>query len=430
MENAKFLIDALVELTRQVAVIGDSIELFRYPYLRLVENETQQQISDERRIGADMLYFTLVERVDRLPALIKLPLGHELPRWETDPNNMARRRLLISPNQEAALRFVVNYFVTKNALLFEEGSCRAGAERLVEQGRGAKPVLSRTYLQNLVLMCGDVDLGDGVYLSPVTTKEREALLNSAGHIPTPSPFLSGNDSLLRIRARLDISPESEQVETVTTSQRASNVPYEVVNILRLYADHPVNIVFTTTGPGVRQAPMLPGSDILGRGDFTLDAIKAKELSQLWTTFHASPNHDKVDLAIRRLGGSYSRSDPVDRMLDHWIAIESLLFTKDENAELSFRVALRMAILIAVSGEDRRQVFENCKMSYALRSKIIHGSHTKLRKVEQGKKTLSDVEVETRAYLRRAIIRILSMDHEFDVKDLERNLLDGSFGSAI
>lgn len=89
-----------------------------------------------------------------------------------------------------------------------------------------------------------------------------------------------------------------------------------------------------------------------------------------------------------------------RLVNFSIALESIFST--DNIELSYRISLRVSFLLGNNSAERKEIFENVKGIYNIRSKIVHGSV--LRKKEKDKllKTVEKLEV----YLRASIIKIL------------------------
>src|SRR5207244_3072314 len=53
--------------------------------------------------------------------------------------------------------------------------------------------------------------------------------------------------------------------------------------------------------------------------------------------------------------------------------EALLATSDERGEITYRLRLRAALMLAQGLEERQLVFENIGELYKLRSKVVHGS---------------------------------------------------------
>lgn len=100
-------------------------------------------------------------------------------------------------------------------------------------------------------------------------------------------------------------------------------------------------------------------------DATLAALREYSLAEPRTT---------TDLALHRFALGCSRSEPVDAVLDHVIALEALLLPYDKqtrHADLSYRFRVHGAHWIARPGE-RDAVWRQLGDVYATRSALAHG----------------------------------------------------------
>jgi hypothetical protein len=134
-----------------------------------------------------------------------------------------------------------------------------------------------------------------------------------------------------------------------------------------------------------------------------DLDSARKLRSQLSTF---TDDDRFKLATRRLAQSYRENLPDDRLLDYWIAIESLLLPDGKDGELSFRAALRLAWMVA-EPKDRKALFKKVRDSYKLRSVVIHG--TPLKTAEK------DLLQDTEDFLRRIMQISLHMGHTPDAE---------------
>jgi hypothetical protein len=156
--------------------------------------------------------------------------------------------------------------------------------------------------------------------------------------------------------------------------------------------------------------------VLGKSD-------AAHIIRLWGRLQKSPNVEKISLALHRWSATAERLNDEDKLIDYWIALESL-FTPDSSQELVFRASLRIAAFLGQAPDERREIYDHMRHSYAWRSAIVHGDYRKKRKVtELNKKgTLSEVSIRTRSYLSKAILRVLESDEIFDPDNIESDLL--------
>lgn len=81
--------------------------------------------------------------------------------------------------------------------------------------------------------------------------------------------------------------------------------------------------------------------------------------------------EKLRVPIQRWRRSQAASNGVDLAIDLRIALESLFLDKGNNAELSFRLALRAAWYLGAEGDERTKIFEAVREAYNIGSKAVH-----------------------------------------------------------
>lgn len=103
---------------------------------------------------------------------------------------------------------------------------------------------------------------------------------------------------------------------------------------------------------------------------------------------------------------YNEDERTERMavLNALTALEALL-TNESNAELSYRLSLRVANLLESDDASRLKRFIEMKEFYDLRSKIIHGSASKLSPKLQNRLQTVD---SLREILRRTILSVMAL----------------------
>jgi hypothetical protein len=107
---------------------------------------------------------------------------------------------------------------------------------------------------------------------------------------------------------------------------------------------------------------------------------------------------RFSLAMRRFMEAYHEPVEVDKLIDYWISLESLLLPDGKEGELRFRAALRAAFF-APGTQNREEVFRHAMKSYKARSDIVHGA----------KDTVDHATiVETEECLRRVLCRCLEL----------------------
>ena len=167
---------------------------------------------------------------------------------------------------------------------------------------------------------------------------------------------------------------------------------------------------TSLGPGETNALWASR-----RAAVALDHEAAAQATQLWHRLRASPGRESIQFALRRLRTAASRFRAEDRLVDYWIALESL-FADDAQTEVTYRASLRIAAFIGDTGDERVTLRAQLKKSYDLRCKIVHGS-SKLRASD-----LKEQTQFTKAVLRRSVQRILDKPDRFSAARLDDELL--------
>lgn len=132
----------------------------------------------------------------------------------------------------------------------------------------------------------------------------------------------------------------------------------------------------------------------------LDKPLATELQRLWPLLRAKPD-SRLEPAFHRFELSYDRIDPEDRILDYWIAFESLFLSDgSKDNQLKRAASQRLAYYIEAEGSKRLDVYRAAKKSYDFRSDIVHGNVYDPAEVE-------DSANEVSGYLRRTLLRCLA-----------------------
>ena len=140
----------------------------------------------------------------------------------------------------------------------------------------------------------------------------------------------------------------------------------------------------------------PNQDRLFGELYTFSETDSPKVTELLAALELLEKDGRFALALRRFMGSFEKPFDGDRLIDYWIALESLLMP-ETGGELSYRVSLRGASFITEASE-RKQVFEELRASYDTRSKFVHGDP----KGVVGQHIVSHTE----EYLRRVLLRCL------------------------
>lgn len=110
----------------------------------------------------------------------------------------------------------------------------------------------------------------------------------------------------------------------------------------------------------------------------------------------------LDLALRSFMATYDRW-PIQadsQLIDSITAAEAVIGTE---TEITFRLAFRMAGLLAANASEREEVFKAMKSFYDVRSKLVHGGALKPKHTA----LLKDVSV-LRSYVRRLLAAFVTL----------------------
>jgi hypothetical protein len=156
---------------------------------------------------------------------------------------------------------------------------------------------------------------------------------------------------------------------------------------------------------------------LTSGEVPFLEIFIRELSPLLDSINSpQPEFPQLEMALQLFG----RDDSVDNdVLSALTAFEGLL-TRESNAELSYRLSLRVANLLGNDAISRKQIFKDMKEFYELRSKLVHGSGFELKPKQQIRlKQVADL----REYLRGTLLSIMALYAEGRSREEVEELLD-------
>jgi hypothetical protein len=118
----------------------------------------------------------------------------------------------------------------------------------------------------------------------------------------------------------------------------------------------------------------------------------------------------AEVAFRRFRLADRREHAADRLIDYWIALESLFAKSGETQELRFKFGLRIAHYVGSSRELRLSWFDKMMDAYNVRSKVVHGEGT-TKGIEQAS---VDAEGALREALKRAALEgVLPQPDELD-----------------
>ena len=175
------------------------------------------------------------------------------------------------------------------------------------------------------------------------------------------------------------------IETVTDLLSvASHCPLAIstrhVRVAKWIRDIEPNLTFGSWGGrGYRSEGWWKESDLSGDAEASFRKAIAG-----WAAFQfgSEYEHDALNLALRRLSGSFARIGRMqlqDRILDYAIVLE-ILYRLDRS-ELTYKLATRAGHLLGRTPQERIAIFEKVTEFYDTRSAIVHGpSNKKQRKL--------------------------------------------------
>jgi hypothetical protein len=160
----------------------------------------------------------------------------------------------------------------------------------------------------------------------------------------------------------------------------------------------------------------------------LTEAHAAKIGALFSALRSAKEH-KLAIATRRLNTAYLRRDDSDSILDLAIGLEAL-FVGDSNAEITHKLAMRVAALSAIDAWPQggpTEIFALVKKVYAYRSAVVHGTGDaeKKRVITVGPETKHDAVELGLALLRHAIISLAAHPEFLNAAALDEFLLRSS-----
>lgn len=134
-------------------------------------------------------------------------------------------------------------------------------------------------------------------------------------------------------------------------------------------------------------------------------------------------HVFLGRSIKRFSQSLENENTLDRIVDFIICLESLYSSNEQ--QLSFRFAMRVAIVLGQTPRQKLMLQEFILQIYDLRSKIVHGDE--LPKIElDGKEIDLNYCIENLEKIARNSIHIfLDLINDFDTKEELHKMIDKS-----
>jgi hypothetical protein len=233
----------------------------------------------------------------------------------------------------------------------------------------------------------------------------------------------------------------DSLDAESAERQARDVLREVADIVNFFAvilvPREITAFASADGPtGDREKPLLIGRgrnvrfpNSAPRRLIDLDALFSDDATRLGTRkvfrLLASAKRTSVEgrilSAISWIGYGNSRPRPVEAFVNYLISLEALLLGPQNDRDISYKLRLRCAHVIASSTAARRQVFNRLGTLYSIRSKVVHA----------GIQDVDDTDLsDARFFAQRAALEVLQSRRFAGVQDLEPRFLELALGRGV
>jgi len=259
---------------------------------------------------------------------------------------------------------------------------------------------------------GSIEFSETVQIRRLSDDEKTA---ATGRVP-PIPGLPVGPNLLDMAfSNYAITVDGQIPKNGPVSNQGFKEVDDVLTTLRLYQDAWVGTSsrwFEATTPTFQHIEAFRGSVRsslwMPFGEYQVDGADVPRLIELYEWVAAMPETGPLRTPIRRLNQSYDRPSDEDRLIDYWIALESLFL--DDQGELTYKASIRIARLVGDDLTTRKAIKKQISASYSERSKVVHGKATRW--------DLREVAAETGQVLRTAIQRWLDPAFSSSIEEIE------------
>lgn len=119
------------------------------------------------------------------------------------------------------------------------------------------------------------------------------------------------------------------------------------------------------------------------------------------------------VALGRLGFLTDRQEPVDALVDAWVALEAMFSGRGVRSELRYRLSFRIASFVRDTPPERQEVFQSLYDSYDMRSRLVHGDKRQPRQSD-----LEQTLARTVSIARECAFRLVTSDRAVNPDDLD------------
>lgn len=151
--------------------------------------------------------------------------------------------------------------------------------------------------------------------------------------------------------------------------------------------------------------------------YQVDPATGRMIRSFWREMkkRSGKTHGLPSICERRFNAAMDRVSFDDAIVDHLVAAEALFLrgsgSPGDRSELSYRLSLRTAALLATQPEERLELFKFMKAAYVARSHIAHGGASQVKvKIpdRDGGIPINEFVDELSSVMRRALQLAISM----------------------
>lgn len=210
--------------------------------------------------------------------------------------------------------------------------------------------------------------------------------------------------------------DKDEARIISELSETGNLFDLVINSLRVlkasavYRDHRIkteNMTFHPFGGTTIHSPIFENT--VSGEKCNIESSDATVLRNIFD-FLCNENDSRFKVALRRLSLGIERKNPEDKLLDYMIGLETL-YLPDGNAELCFRLSIRVAFLLSPP-PNRKDTFDFLRKMYAERSNIVHGNKYDLK---------ADDVIKLEELLRESVLLWIRNRNSFSPDELNKAL---------
>jgi hypothetical protein len=257
-------------------------------------------------------------------------------------------------------------------------------------------------------------LSDSIYIREILGEDFGSIYKENQELYTP--ILSAKSTCLYIDEDFDGNPEA----------LARSVATQIQYVIKTFATQPILVshcaLLDISGDEPRLAAMIellstPFAET--KPCILKEDATEKELHEWFTVVRtAVKNHDPVHITLSRFNSSLLRSDPLDKIIDLTVAMESLI---QSGVEIKFKFALFNSLLSEPVTEKRFERFKLLQTLYDARSSVVHGDITKSaqKKIDQILERFDEIVMAGQAAINYYLIYLFEKPPEEWSEHLEK-----------